>query len=57
MKLAIPLDLPFETIEQIAFQFNDFSAAQTCHVNVVPLRPPLVKMFLALHVHQIELIN
>ena len=57
MKLAIPLDLPFKTVEQIALQFNDSSAAQACHVNVVALWPSLVEMLFSLHVHEIEFIN
>src|SRR5579864_1539507 len=57
VKPAIALDLSFQAIEQFAFQFHDFSAAQAGHVNVVTLRTALVKMLLALHVHQVELVD
>ena len=57
VKLTLALDLAFEPLEQIAFEFCNFAAAQACHMNVVTLRAPLIKMLLALHVHQVEFIN
>src|SRR5579864_7052508 len=56
LKFAVTLDLPFEAVEQLAFQFDDLSAAQAGHVYVIALRTPLVIMFLALHVHHIEFV-
>ena len=57
VKLAFALDLTFEPLKQIAFEFCDFPAAQARHVNVVTLRAALIKVLLALHVHQVKLIN
>jgi len=57
VKLAVVLDLIFEPIEQLAFKFGDLSATQARHVNMIALRPPFIKMLLALHVHKIEFVN
>lgn len=57
VKLALALDLTFKPIEQIAFKLGDLSTAQAGHVNMISLRPPLVKMFFALHVHEIKFID
>ena len=57
VKLTLALDLTLEALEQIAFEFCNFAAAQACHMNVVTLRATLIKVLLALHVHKIELIN
>ena len=57
VKPAITLDLPFEPVEKVAFQFADFPAPQAGHVDVVTLRPALIVVFLALHVHQIKFID
>jgi hypothetical protein len=57
VKLTLALDLPFEPLEQIAFEFCDFAAAQARHMNVVTLRAALIKVLLALHVHQVEFVN
>ena len=57
VKLALALDLAFESFEQIAFKFRNFATAQTRHMNVIALRPALIKVLLALHVHEVELVN
>ena len=57
VKTAIALDLTFETVEKIAFEFHDFAAPQACHVDVITLRASLVEMLLALHVHEIKFID
>jgi hypothetical protein len=57
VKLALALYLAFEPLEQIAFELRNFAAAQARHMNVVPLRSSLVEVLLALHVHQVKLIN
>ena len=57
VKPAIALDLSFQAIEQLAFEFHDFSAAQARHVDVVALWAALIKMLLALHVHQVEFVD
>ena len=57
VKLAVALDLAFQSVEEIAFEFEDFAAAQARHVDVIALRTPLVEMLLALHVHEIEFVN
>jgi len=57
MELAIALDLSFEPVEKIAFEFRNLPAAQASHVNVISLRTSFVKMFLPLHVHQIQLVD
>ena len=57
VKLTLALDLPFEPLEQIAFEFRDFAAAQARHMNVVTLRSALIKVLLALHVHQVQFVN
>jgi hypothetical protein len=54
---AIPLNLSLQAVEEIALKFSNLAAAETCHVNVVPLRPPLVVVLLALHVHQVKFVN
>jgi len=38
MELTIALDLPLQTVEQIALEFRNFPAAQTGHVDVVALQ-------------------
>src|SRR5438270_4680665 len=56
VKLTLALDLTFEPLEQIAFEFCNFAAAQACHMNVISLRATLIKVLLTLHVHQVEFI-
>src|SRR5207245_6552508 len=51
MELALALDLPFETVEKIALELQDFPATQACHVQMIALRSALVKMLLPLEVH------
>jgi len=57
VEAAIPLNLPLQTIEQVAFKFRNLATAETRHVNVVPLGTALVVVFLALHMHQIKFID
>jgi hypothetical protein len=57
MKMAVPLDLAFQAIKQIALKLGDASAAEASHMDVVALRPPLVEVLFSLQVHQIEFIN
>jgi hypothetical protein len=57
VEAAIALDLSFETVEEIAFKFHDLPATQARHVNVIALRPSLIEVFLALHVHEVEFID
>jgi hypothetical protein len=51
------LNLPFEAVEKIAFEFSDLAATKAGHVDVVALRAAFVKMFLSLHVHEIEFVD
>ncbi|HSS99262.1 MAG TPA: hypothetical protein VLK33_19640, partial [Terriglobales bacterium] len=44
MELAVALNLPFQSIKEIALKFSNLSAPETCHVNVIALRTALVKM-------------
>ena len=57
VKLTLALDLAFEALEQVAFEFRNFAATEACHMNVVTLRSALIKVLLALHVHEVEFIN
>ena len=57
MKLAVALNLPFQAVEEIAFEFRDLPAAEAGHMDVVALRTPLIKVFFPLHVHQIKFVN
>ena len=57
MEAAISLDLPLQSIKEITFEFRNLAAAQTRHVDVVPLRAAFVEMLLALHMHEVEFVN
>ena len=57
VEAAIPLDLSLQSIKEVAFKFRNLAAAQTRHVDMVPLRAPFIEMFLALHMHQVEFVN
>lgn len=57
VKTAVALNLPLEPVEEVAFKFSDLATAQARHVNMIALRPALVEMFLALHVHEVEFVN
>jgi len=57
MKSAVALNLALQTVEQIALEFHNLAAAQAGHVDMIALRPALIEVFLALHVHEIELID
>ena len=57
VELAVALNLTFEPVEQIAFKLRDLAAAQAGHVDVVSLRTALVEMLLALHMHEVKLID
>jgi hypothetical protein len=57
VELAVALDLALQAVEKSAFEFGDLAAAQAGHVDVVALGATFVKMFFALQVHEVELIN
>src|SRR5215831_755848 len=57
VKPAIALDLPLETVEEVAFELRDLAAAQAGHVDVVALRASLIVMLFALQVHQIQFVD
>jgi hypothetical protein len=57
VETAVPLNLPLQSVEQVAFKFSNFAAPQACHVNVISLGAALVVVFFTLHVHQVQLIN
>jgi hypothetical protein len=57
VETALALDLPLQAVKQITLKLGDFPAAQAGHMNVIALRPALVKVLLALHVHQVELVD
>jgi hypothetical protein len=57
VKAAVTLDLSLEPIEEVALKLKNLSAAQAGHVNVVTLRTSFVKVFFALHMHQVEFVN
>jgi len=57
VEAAIALDLTFEAIEKIALEFHDLAAAQAGHVDVIALWTALIKMFLTLHMHEIEFVD
>jgi hypothetical protein len=57
VKAAIAMDLSFEAIEKITFKLGNFAASETSHVDVIPLRTTFVKMFFALQVHEVELVD
>ena len=56
MKVTITLNLALQAVKQIALKFGDFAATQARHMYVIALRPSLVEVLLALHVHQVQLI-
>jgi hypothetical protein len=51
VEVAIPLDLPLKAVEEVALKLRDLAATQTCHVDVIPLRTPLVVVLFPLEVH------
>lgn len=57
MEPALALNLSFEAVEQVAFELCNLAAAKACHVDMIPLRAPFVKVLFPLHVHEVELIN
>ena len=54
---ALALDLSLKPVEQIAFEFGNFSAAKACHVDVIALWAAFVEVLLALHMHEVEFVN
>ena len=54
---AVLLHLFFQVVEESAFKLRDSATTQTGHVHMLARRLALVKMLLALEVHQIEFIN
>jgi hypothetical protein len=57
VELAIPLDLPLQPVEKVAFKFRDLPTTQARHMDMVSLRTPLIKVLLTLHVHEVELVD
>jgi hypothetical protein len=57
VKPAISLNLSLQAIEEIAFKFSNLAAAQTCHMDVIPLGTALIVVLLALHMHQVKFID
>ena len=57
MKLALALDLSLQTVEEITFKLEYFSAAKAGHVQVIALRAALVKVLFSLEVHEIEFVD
>jgi len=57
MEPAVPLDLAFQAIEQVALKLSDLAAAQAGHVDVIALRPAFVVMLFSLQMHQIQLVH
>jgi hypothetical protein len=57
MEPAIALNLSLQAIEEVAFKFRNLAAAQTCHVDVIPLGTALVVVLLALHMHEVKFID
>src|SRR5437762_85529 len=56
VKAAFALDLPFQPVEEVAFELRNSSAAQAGHVDVIAMRAAFVEMLLALHVHEVEFV-
>jgi hypothetical protein len=54
---ALALDLSLEPVEQIAFEFRNFSASKAGHVDVIALWAAFVEVLLALHMHEVEFVN
>jgi len=57
MELAIALDLSLQSVEEVTFEFSDFAASQTGHMDMISLWSAFVVMFFTLHVHEIEFIH
>jgi len=57
VKAAVTLDLPLETVEEIALKLHDLPAPQARHMDVVPLRPSFVEMLLTLQVHEVKFVH
>jgi hypothetical protein len=57
MEMAVPLDLAFQAIKQIALELGNASASKASHMDMIPLGASLVKVLLPLQMHQIEFIN
>src|SRR5207248_8604018 len=57
MKLIVALDMCLQAVEQVVFYFDNFSTTEAGHMYMVTSWPALVKVLLALHVHQVQLID
>ena len=57
MEVAVAFDLSLDAVEEVALELLHLAATQTCHVHVVALRAPLVKVSLALHVQQVQFVD
>lgn len=45
--MTVAFDLAFDPVKQVAFELLHFAAAQTGHMHMRTLRPPLIEMSLA----------
>jgi mannose/fructose/N-acetylgalactosamine-specific phosphotransferase system component IIC len=57
VEMAIPLDLAFQAVKQIALELGNASASKASHMDVIALWASLVKVLLPLQMHQIEFVN
>jgi len=57
VKPTVALNLALEAVKQVALEFRNLSATQARHMDVIPLRPSLVVVLLALEVHQVEFVD
>jgi hypothetical protein len=57
VKLAVALNLAFQTVEEITFKFFNLAAAQAGHVQVVTLRSAFIEVLFALEVHEVEFVD
>ena len=57
VELAITLDLSLQAIEEVAFELRDLATPEARHVDVIAVRPALIEVLFALHVHKVEFIH
>ena len=57
VKPAVALNLSFQAVEQVAFKLGDLAATKAGHVNMIALRTALVKVLLALQVHEVQFVH
>src|SRR5215472_6971041 len=54
---ALPCHRVFQLIEQLAFELDDFAAAQAGHVHMIAPGPAFVEVTLALDMHQVQFVD